>query len=87
MELIFVIGVISKNAPDWSFITKGKINICVGKLISIMADITTTLSVSKKFHDWLKSKGSKGENYEDIIKKLLKPEFVKEFESFKSSSK
>ena len=46
-----------------------------------MDDITTTLSVSKKFHDWLKSKGSKDENYEDIIKRLLKPEFVKELDS------
>ena len=52
-----------------------------------MADITTTLSVSKKFHDWLKSKGNKGENYEDIIKKVLKPEHVKEFENFKNKSK
>ena len=52
-----------------------------------MADVTTTLSVSKKFHEWLKSKGSKGENYEDIIKKLLKQEFVKEFENSKGTSK
>ena len=66
---------------------KRKINIGVKKLICIMADVTTTLSVSKKFHEWLKSKGNKGENYEDIIKKVLKPEIVKEFESFKSSSK
>ena len=39
-------------------------------IIRLMTD--TTLSVSKEFHDWLKSKGKKGESYEDIIKKLLK---------------
>ena len=44
-----------------------------------MAD--TTISVSKKFHDWLKSKGKKGESYEDLIKRLLKPEYAKELES------
>ena len=43
-----------------------------------MAD--TTISVSKKFHDWLKSKGKKGESYEDLLKRLLKPEYVKELE-------
>ena len=58
-----------------------KINIEVMKVMDIMVDITTTLSVSKSFHDWLKSKGGKGENYEEIIKKLLKPEFVKELGS------
>ena len=51
-----------------------------------MADVTTTLSVSKKFHEWLKSKGSKGENYEDIIKKLLKPEFVSELKAARGPS-
>lgn len=35
-----------------------------------MGDITT-IPVSKKFHDWLKSQGKKGESYEDIIKRLL----------------
>ena len=49
-----------------------------------MAD--TTLSISKEFHDWLKSKGRKGERYEDIIKKMLKPEFLKELEGSSSSS-
>ena len=49
------------------------------ELIDVMAE--TTISVSKKFHDWLKSKGMKGESYEDIIKKLLKPESVQELES------
>ena len=41
----------------------------------------TTLSVSKGFHDWLKSKGRKGESYEDIIKKMLRPEFTQELEN------
>lgn len=54
------------------------------KLIGIMAD--TTLSVSKGFHDWLKSRGKKGESYEDIIKKMLKPELLQELESSQSSS-
>lgn len=49
-----------------------------------MAD--TTLSISNEFHDWLKSKGKKGESYEDIIKKMLKPEFAQELESHKPSS-
>ena len=49
-----------------------------------MAD--TTISVSKKFHDWLKSKGRKGESYEDIIKSLLKPEALKELEYYKGPS-
>ncbi len=40
----------------------------------------TTISVSKKFHDWLKSKGKKGESYEDIIKRLLSPELREELE-------
>ena len=41
--------------------------------MDIMTD-TTTIPVSKAFHDWLKSKGRKGESYEDIIKRLLKPD-------------
>ena len=49
-----------------------------------MSDITT-IPVSKKFHDWLKSKGKKGESYEDVIKKLLKPEFLEELESSQES--
>lgn len=48
------------------------------KFMDIMAD--TTISVSKGFHDWLKNKGKKGESYEDIIKKMLKPEFLQELE-------
>ena len=54
------------------------------KFIAIMTD--TTISVSRKFHDWLKSKGKKGESYEKVIKKMLKPEFLKEFEGSQSSS-
>ena len=49
-----------------------------------MANITT-IPISKKFHDWLKSKGMKGESYEDVIKKLLKPEFLKELDSKEDS--
>lgn len=49
-----------------------------------MAD--TTISVSTKFHDWLKSKGKKGESYEDLIKRLLKTEYVEELEGSKDSS-
>ena len=52
--------------------------------MEIMAD--TTISVSKEFHDWLKSKGKKGESYEKVIKKMLKPEFLKELEGSQSSS-
>ena len=49
-----------------------------------MAD--TTISVSTKFHDWLKSKGKKGESYEDLIKRLLKTASVEELEGSKDSS-
>jgi len=38
----------------------------------------TTIAISEKFHEWLESKGAKGESYEDIIKKMLKPEYLKE---------
>ena len=38
----------------------------------------TTIPISKEFHDWLKNKGKKGESYEDVIKRLLKPEFNEE---------
>ena len=40
----------------------------------------TTIPISKEFHDWLKSEGRKGESYEDVIKRLLKPEFQQETE-------
>ena len=50
-----------------------------------MAEVTT-IPISRKFHDWLKSKGKKGESYEDIIKKMLKPEYVREMESNQISS-
>ena len=48
------------------------------KIIVVMA--VTTIPVSKKFHDWLKGKGKKGESYEDVIKRLIKPEFQQELE-------
>ena len=41
---------------------------------------TTTIPISRKFHDWLKSKGKKGESYEAIIKRFLRPESIQEFE-------
>ena len=53
-------------------------------LIRLMTD--TTLSVSREFHDWLKSKGRKGESYEDIIKKLLKPEIAQELADSQKTS-
>ena len=40
----------------------------------------TTIPISKKFHDWLKGKGKKGESYEDVIKRLLQAEFQQELE-------
>ena len=43
----------------------------------------TTISISIKFHDWLKSKGKKEESYEDIIKSMLKPEFLQELKNLK----
>ncbi|MBI2649721.1 hypothetical protein HYX04_00230 [Candidatus Woesearchaeota archaeon] len=46
----------------------------------------TTIPISKEFHDWLKSKGRKGESYEDVIKKLLKPELQQELGSSQDSS-
>ena len=46
----------------------------------------TTISVSMKFHDWLKSKGKKGESYEDVIKRMLKAEFLQELEEQKADS-
>ena len=48
---------------------------------------STTISVSEKFHEWLKSKGKKGESYEDVIKKMLKQEFLQELEGLRSKSK
>jgi hypothetical protein len=56
-----------------------KVNIGTMKVMDVMVD--TTISVSKGFHDWLKSKGKKGESYEDVIKKMLQPEFAQELES------
>ena len=47
---------------------------------------TTTIPVSRKFHDWLKGKGRKGESYEDIIKRLLKPGAVQDIKQSQESS-
>ena len=60
-----------------------KVNKGVIKIIEIMA--VTTIPISKEFHDWLKSKGMKGESYEDVIKKLLKPEYQRELKGSKES--
>ena len=46
----------------------------------------TTIPISRKFHDWLKGKGMKGESYEDVIKKLLRSELLQELEESKESS-
>ena len=46
----------------------------------------TTIPISKKFHDWLKGKGKKGESYEDVIKRLLQPEFQQELEGSQEAS-
>ena len=40
----------------------------------------TTIPISKEFHDWLKSKGSKSESYEAIIKRLIKPEHMQDLQ-------
>lgn len=48
--------------------------------------VDTTISVSMEFHNWLKSKGKKEESYEDVIKRMLKPEFAQELESSQGSS-
>ena len=42
----------------------------------------TTISISKKFHEWLKSKGDKGDSYEKIITKLLKTNIAEEYEKY-----
>ena len=46
----------------------------------------TTIPISKEFHDWLKSKGSKGESYEAIIKRLIKPEHMQDLQQDSKSS-
>ena len=40
----------------------------------------TSIMVSKRFHDWLMSKGKKGESYEEILKRMLKPEYLRDLE-------
>ena len=32
----------------------------------------TTIKLERGFKDWIKSKGKKGETYQDIIKRLIK---------------
>ncbi len=32
----------------------------------------TTIKLDRKFKEWLKSKGKKGETYQEIIKRLIK---------------
>ena len=68
------------------YLQNRKLNIGVIKSIKIMT--VTTIPISKEFHDWLKNKGKKGESYEDVIKRLLKPEYKEEVEegSSKESS-
>ena len=51
----------------------------------LMSDITT-IPVSKKFHDWLKSQGKKGESYEDILKRLLKLDLMEKEEPGNTST-
>ena len=46
----------------------------------------TTIPISKEFHDWLKGKGKKGESYEDLIKRLLRPEHIQELQQGPQSS-
>ena len=48
---------------------------------------TTTIPISKKFHEWLKGKGKKGESYEDIIKRLLMPKLAEELGELGSEDK
>ena len=57
------------------------------KIIIVMKEQQiTTIPISKQFHDWLKSQGRKGESYEDVIKRLLKPELLQDFEGSKGTS-
>ena len=45
----------------------------------------TTIAISKEFHEWLKSKGNKGENYEDIIKRVIKAEYIRDLDKTQKS--
>ena len=47
----------------------------------------TTIPISKEFHDWLKSKGKKGESYEAVIKRLLNQEYKPEIEETSETGK
>lgn len=62
-----------------------KVNIGVMIIIKVM-DITT-IPISRKFHDWLKTNGRKGESYEEVIKRLLKPELLQELNELGEESK
>ena len=59
--------------------TNRKINIVVIMIIVRMAE-TTTIPVSKQFHEWLKSKGKKGESYEAIIKRMINSDALQDLE-------
>ena len=63
---------------DIKFRHYSKINIIVITFIVSMEN--TTIAISKEFHDWLKSKGTKGDSYESIVRKLLKPEYAAELD-------
>ena len=49
-------------------------------MITVCMAETTTIPVSKQFHEWLKSKGKKGESYEAIIKRMINPDALQELE-------
>ena len=66
-------------------ITKQKNNYSSYESYKLMSDITT-IPVSKKFPDWLKSKGSKGESYEDILKRLIGHELTEDTDSSSAST-
>ncbi len=68
------------NKSSVEILQNRKLNKLVMIVIIIMT--ITTIPISRKFHDWLKTKGMKGESYEDVIKKLLKPELVQELDEF-----
>ena len=49
-------------------------------MITVCMAETTTIPVSKKFHEWLKSKGKKGESYEAIIKRMFNSDALQDLE-------
>lgn len=44
-----------------------------------------TITISGKFHSLLKSNGMKGEKYEHIIVRLIKPEYSQDYKKFQSA--